>query len=62
MWADRTANQHHSGTAAAFFSASDRPVLPISFGFGQFQHHAHDGGARNRWIAARMALTMGPVL
>ena len=33
--ADRTASLHHSGTAAAFFSESERPVLPLSFGFDQ---------------------------
>ena len=38
-----------------FFSAADRPILQILFAFWQFRQHAHDGGARNRGIATRMA-------
>jgi len=44
-----------------FFSAADGPVLPLSFSLGPDRGHAHDGGARNRRIAARMARTIGPV-
>jgi len=44
-----------------FFSAADRPFLPLSFSLGVDGGHAHDGGARNRRKAARMARTIGPV-
>jgi hypothetical protein len=54
-------NVHQLGCAATSFSAPDRLVLPLSFTLGQLQRHAHDGGARIRRIAARMALTMAPV-
>lgn len=46
-----------SGSAAVFFSAEGRPVLPLSFSLDVDRGHAHDGGARNR----RMARTIGPV-
>ena len=61
MWTAWAASVHHPGPAATLFSATDKPVLPLSFALGQFQRHAPDGGARNRRIAARMALTIGPV-
>ena len=60
MWADQAANSPHPGRETTFPSACDRPVLPVSFGFGQVQHHAHDG-ARSRRIATRMARTIVPV-
>ncbi|MDA1045071.1 MAG: hypothetical protein O3C57_07605, partial [Verrucomicrobia bacterium] len=46
---------------AVFFSAAGRPVLPLSFSLGMDRSHAHDGGARRRRMAARMARTIGPV-
>jgi hypothetical protein len=58
---DQASNPQHPGPAVPFFSAADGPVLPLSFSLGQFQRHAHDGGARNRRMAARMARTIGPV-
>ena len=58
---DLLANPHHSSPAAPFFSAPDRPVEPRSCAFRQFQRHAHDGGARNRRLAVRLARTIGPV-
>ena len=61
MLAGRAAKSYHPCTAAQFFSTVDRPVPPHSFSFCQDRGHAHDGGARRRWIAVRMALTMGPV-
>ena len=42
-------NPHHPGTAAMFFSASDRPFEPLSFGLGLDRgedvthHRAGDG-------------------
>jgi len=50
------------GPASPFFSAVDRTVLPLSFSFCQDRGHAHDGGARRRWIAVRMGGTLGSVL
>jgi hypothetical protein len=61
MWVDRAVMLCHLGRTNTFFSAADKPVLPLSFGLGQFQLHAHEGGTRNRWMAARMARTIGPV-
>ena len=58
---DLLANPHHSGPAAPFFSAPDRPAEPRSCAFRQFQRHAYHGSARNRRIAVRMARTIGPV-
>ena len=60
-WADQAANPRHPGPAAPFFSAADRPVLLLSFSLGQDRGLAHSGGARRRWMAARMARTIGPV-
>ena len=62
-WANLAANPHHPGLATRFFSATDRPVEPLLFGLdlGLGRGHAHDGGARKRWIAARMARIIGPV-
>ena len=48
MRAGRSANPHHFGPASPFFSAVDRPVLPLSFSCCQDRGHAHIGGARNR--------------
>ena len=48
MRAGRCANPHHFGPASPFFSAVDRPVLPLSFSCCQDRGHAHIGGARNR--------------
>ena len=45
---------------AIFFSAS-APALPLSFGLDLGRGDAHDGGARNRRIEARIARTIGPV-
>lgn len=61
MWVDRAAMLCQLGLTNTFFSAADKPVLPLTFGLGQFQLHAHDGGARNRRMAASMARTIGPV-
>lgn len=44
-------NPQHPGPAATFFGATGRPVLPLSFNFGLYRSHAHDGGARNRRMA-----------
>jgi hypothetical protein len=55
------ANPQHPGPAVTFFSAMDGPILPLSFSLGEDLGHAHDGGARNRRIAARVARTIGPV-
>jgi hypothetical protein len=62
MWVDRAATLWRLGRTSNFsFSAADKPVLPISFALGQFQRHAHDGGALKRRIAPTMALTIAPV-
>jgi hypothetical protein len=61
MWVDRAAMLCQLGRTNTFFSAADKLALPLSFGLGQFQLQAHDGGARNRRMAARMARTIGPV-
>ena len=61
MWADQTAKPPCSGSAGVFFSAPDRPVLPLSFSLGPDRGHAHSGGVRNRRIAEWMARTIGPV-
>ncbi len=58
---DQAATPCRAGAAALFFSAVDRPVEPLSFGLGLDHGHAQNGGARKRWIAARMARTIGPV-
>jgi hypothetical protein len=55
MWVDRAAMLCQLGRTNTFFSAADKPVLPLSFGLEQFQLHAHDGVARNRRMVARMA-------
>jgi hypothetical protein len=39
----------------------DGSVEPLSFCLGLNRDHAHDGGARRRRIAVRMARTIGPV-
>ena len=54
MRAGRAANSHHPLPGSPFFSSEDRPVLPLLFSFCQDRGHAHDGGARRRWIAVRM--------
>ena len=59
--ADRAVNPQHPGLAAPFSSAAGGPVLRLSFSLGPDRSHAHSGGARNRWIAARMVRTIGPV-
>jgi hypothetical protein len=61
MWVDWTAKPGHPCPAAQFFSAASGPVLPNSFSLGLDRGHAHNGGTRNRWIASRMARTIGPV-
>ena len=61
MRADRAENSHHSGPAAPFISAVDRPILSLSFSFCQDRGHVHSGGARNRRIAARIARIIAPV-
>jgi len=43
------------GPEARILSATNRPVLPFSFTLGLDRGHAHDGGARSRRMAARMA-------
>ena len=54
-YAGRSAtNERHPVQAVTVFSAADRPVEPLSFGFGQDLGHAHDGGAHNWRIAAKM--------
>ena len=58
---DRATNPQRACLAAAFFSAADRPVQPLSFSLSVDRDHAHSGGARNRRIAARMERTIGPV-
>ena len=60
-WADQTGKPRRSGLTAVFFSAADTPVLHLSFSLGVDRPHAHDGGARRRRIAARMARTIWPV-
>jgi hypothetical protein len=61
MWTAWAANVHHPDDAATFSSEADRPALSPLFDFWCFWDHAHDGGARNRRIAARMARTIAPV-
>jgi hypothetical protein len=61
MWVDWTAKPDHPGPAAQFFSAANGPALPFSFTLSLGCGHAHDGGARSRWMAVRMARTIGPV-
>jgi hypothetical protein len=61
MWVDWAAKPHHPRPAATFFSAAGRPVLPLSFSLVLDRGHAHNGGARRRWIAVRIARTIGPV-
>ncbi len=61
MRADRCEITPQPGLFGEFFSATDGAALTLSFDFSQLWDHAHDGGARNRWIAARMSLTMVPV-
>lgn len=58
--ADRPLNLQHCGPEAPFFSAPDRLVEPGSWSLGQDRDHAHDGGARNRRMAARMVRTIAP--
>ena len=48
-------------SCSGFYRAADRPFVPHSFDFESFQRHADEGGAHNGRIAARMALTIGPV-
>lgn len=50
--ADQTPTPRCSVPALVFFSAVDRPVLPLSFSFGVDRNHAQDGGARRRRMAA----------
>lgn len=47
-----------SSTALPFFSAVHRPVQSLSFSFCQDRGYTHDGGARRRWVAVKMALTV----
>jgi hypothetical protein len=58
----QTAKPQCSGSAAVFFRAEDKPVLPLTFSLFVDRDHAHDGGARNRRMAARTARTIGPVV
>ena len=58
---DQTAKPLFPCPGAAFFSAADRSVQPLSFSLSVDRDHAHSGGARNRRIAARMARTIVPV-
>ena len=44
------ANVHYLGQATTFFGRPDFLVLPLSSPLGQFQRHAHSGGARRRRI------------
>ena len=60
-WANGPVNPQHPGPAATFFSAADKPVLPLSFSFGLDRGHAHSGGAPKRRMAASMARTIGTV-
>lgn len=55
MWLDWTAKPGHPCSAAQFFGAANGPVLSLSFSLDVDRGHAHDGGARRRRIAARMA-------
>ncbi len=59
--ADQASKPQPSCPTAAFSSAADRPVLPLSFRLRLERDHAHDGGARRWRRAARMARTIGPV-
>lgn len=47
-------NLQNPGLAATFFSAADVPVLWLSFSFDRDCDYLHSGGARSRWMAARM--------
>ena len=51
----------HPRAFGAFVSATDRPVLPRSLSLSCEPCHAHRGGARSRWMVAKMARTVGPV-
>lgn len=44
------------------FSTLDRIALPFSFSLGRDHGQAHDGGARRRRMAARMAGIIGAVV
>ncbi|MDA0187252.1 MAG: hypothetical protein O3C59_07220, partial [Proteobacteria bacterium] len=54
-WADQTAKPLFPCPAAVFFSAAGRPVLLLSFCLNPNPVHAHDGGARNRRMAASLS-------
>ena len=58
---DQTATPPRSGSAVVFFIEAGRPVVPLSFSLAGDRSHAHDGGARNRRMVARMVRTIGPV-
>lgn len=59
--ADQTGQPLSVCPGPVFFSAADRPVLPLLFSLGLDRGHAHSGGARNRRMAARIARTIVPV-
>lgn len=59
MWSPHASNWCSAGSEVRIFSALDKPVLPLSFSLGPDRGYTHDGGARNRRIAAKMARTIG---
>ncbi|SHK90277.1 hypothetical protein SAMN05444414_102192 [Roseovarius marisflavi] len=61
-WLDRAANPCRGVAAALFLSALDRPVEPRSLSLSWERCHAHSGGARSRWMAARMTHSSGWLL
>jgi hypothetical protein len=62
-WSDQAANPQHPDLAAPFFSAADRPVLPLSFALGRIQRHADDGGnGRFGEVALRLFMSTDRLL
>jgi len=59
--ADQATKGPYPSPPRAFSRIPDRLVEPVLFGEGWDRGHAHEGGARNRRIAARMARTIGSV-
>jgi hypothetical protein len=60
-WAELTIDLHHRGAVSSFFSAADLFFLQVSFSWNPKHVHAHGSGTLNRWIAASMVRTIGPV-
>lgn len=48
-------NPRHPGPTAVFFSSEDKLVISLTLCLGSDRDHAHDGDARRRRMAARIA-------